>query len=311
MPAKTLHAVYLVESKFFEAAVLNSYRATLPTSGKKVKFVKVKVLGLVRGTRSYECEVLGTRAKVTLSSNCLAELYASGSCQPTPQTSKISSESCDVPTSSDDEELEREDTPDADVPSDHSCVTASDWCPVAYFDDHLASRHPLVDTQVPGRFRRIPKMAICALFLAFFPTALVEPCFASWRKHARDRDRRGLSALDTELFLRFIAVILRMGLTGLRRRAHHFTTELKSTAMTQTTFESLLYTINDAGFPAYEEGQQLPDSRTAVGNDPLRKVRRFADELLQAWHELFIPCTTVVADETMVGWTGATNIHIT
>jgi hypothetical protein len=49
MPAKTLHAENLVEGKFFEAAVLNSYRDTLPTSEKKVKFVKVKVLGLVRG----------------------------------------------------------------------------------------------------------------------------------------------------------------------------------------------------------------------------------------------------------------------
>jgi hypothetical protein len=29
------------------------------------------------------------------------------------------------------------------------------------------------------------------------------------------------------------------------------------------------------------------------------------------WQELFVPGTVLVADETMVGWTGATNIHIT
>jgi hypothetical protein len=31
----------------------------------------------------------------------------------------------------------------------------------------------------------------CALLLAFFPSALVEPCFEGWRKHASEHDHRG------------------------------------------------------------------------------------------------------------------------
>jgi hypothetical protein len=62
------------------------------------------------------------------------------------------------------------------------------------------------------------------------------------------------------------------------------------------------------GFPGYEEGERLPDGRAAVGQDPLKFIRRFADQLVQEWREVFVPGTMLVADETMVGWTGATNI---
>jgi hypothetical protein len=51
--------------------------------------------------------------------------------------------------------------------------------------------------------------------------------------------------------------------------------------MSQTTFESLLYTVRDVGFPGYEEGERLPDGRAAVGNDSLKFIRRFADQLVQ------------------------------
>jgi hypothetical protein len=33
--------------------------------------------------------------------------------------------------------------------------------------------------------------------------------------------------------------------------------------------------------------------------------------VLQAWHDLYVPGSLLVAEETMVGWTGATNIHLT
>jgi hypothetical protein len=70
--------------------------------------------------------------------------------------------------------------------------------------------------------------------------------------------------------------------------------------MSQSNFEKLLYTIRDVAFPAYEEGEQLPDGRTTLGNDPLRTIGRFADQLVHMWQELFVPGTVVVADETMV-----------
>jgi hypothetical protein len=311
MPTKTLGAVYLVESKFFSAAVLRNYRANHPSSETKSRLVKVKVLGLVPGKRSYECEVLGTRENVSLSSKSLAELYASGSCQPSQEHSDTSSECRDDSAGSVDEIQQREDTPDADVHNCHSRVTASDWRTVAHFDDQLADRHPAIDIISSGRLRSNVGMTPCALFLAFFPMSHVEPCFEGWRKHAAEHDRRGLSNLDSKMFMRFIALVLRMGLLGLRRRDHHFTPEVKSTAMSQTTFESLLYTVRDVGFPGYEERERLPDGRAAVGNDPLKFIRRFADQLVQEWQEVFVPGTTLVADETMVGWTGATNIHIT
>jgi hypothetical protein len=40
-------------------------------------------------------------------------------------------------------------------------------------------------------------------------------------------------------------------------------------------------------------------------------VRRFAVDLRQHWQEIFAPGSILVVDETMIGWTGATNIHIT
>jgi hypothetical protein len=81
--------------------------------------------------------------------------------------------------------------------------------------------------------------------------------------------------------------------------------------MTQLLFENLLYTIRDAGFPQYEEGDPLPDGRLGTANDPLRHVRRFGDELQLHWQEVYVPGSLLVMDETMIGWTGATNAHIT
>jgi hypothetical protein len=102
-----------------------------------------------------------------------------------------------------------------------------------------------------------------------------------------------------------------MGVIGLRRREHCFTDAVVSAAMTQAVFQNLLYTIRDVGFPAYPEGEPLTYGRIARAVDPLRRVRRFGDDLVHGWQELFVPGSVLVADETMVGWTGSTNIHIT
>jgi hypothetical protein len=77
-------------------------------------------------------------------------------------------------------------------------------------------------------------------------------------------------------------------------------------------FEGIhLFTSRDAGFPLYKEGEQLPDGRQATAEDSLSWVRRFADELRQRWQEIFASGSILVADETKISSTGATNIHIT
>jgi hypothetical protein len=48
-----------------------------------------------------------------------------------------------------------------------------------------------------------------------------------------------------------------------------------------------------------------------MGNDSRNFIRRFADQLGQEWQAVLVPGTTLVADYTMVGWAGATNIQIT
>jgi hypothetical protein len=50
------------------------------------------------------------------------------------------------------------------------------------------------------------------------------------------------------MFARFIVLLLRMGLLGLRRTDHIFTPEVKSAATSRSTFESLLYTIPSKAF---------------------------------------------------------------
>jgi hypothetical protein len=77
MSTNTLGAVYIVESKYFAAGVLSSYRAALPDSEKKCRLVKGKVLGIVAGKRSYDCKVFGTRDKVMMTTKSLAQLHAS------------------------------------------------------------------------------------------------------------------------------------------------------------------------------------------------------------------------------------------
>jgi hypothetical protein len=307
--------VYLVDSKNFKPAVLKAYRETLPNNEKNTRVVKIKVLGLVPGSRSYECQVLGLPDKVKLSSKSLSILHSSGSHQQAPQRSETSSEEYVGSGGSEEDDSGADSAADAgpvDAPVDASTnfasTVASDWLPVADFEDQVTTRFPTFDIGESARLRgNVPKTP-CDLFLAFFPLELVEPCFEAWRKHAAEHDRLGLGSLDKSMMMRFLALLLKMGAMGLRRRDHYFA---EGAPMTQPVFQNLIYTIRDVGFPAYPEGEPLTDGRTVCENDPLRRVRRFADDLQHAWQELVVPGSVIVADETMVGWTGATNIHIT
>jgi hypothetical protein len=67
MPTEQVGAVYLVDSRNLQPAVLNRYRNTLPNNEKKLKMFEMKVLGLVPGSRSYECQMQGIAHKVKLS----------------------------------------------------------------------------------------------------------------------------------------------------------------------------------------------------------------------------------------------------
>jgi hypothetical protein len=60
MPTKHVGAVYFVDIACFSIAVQKKYRDTLPSNKNKVNTLEVKVSGLLPGTRSYECEVVGT-----------------------------------------------------------------------------------------------------------------------------------------------------------------------------------------------------------------------------------------------------------
>jgi hypothetical protein len=81
--------------------------------------------------------------------------------------------------------------------------------------------------------------------------------------------------------------------------------------MAQRTFENLLYTIRDVGFASHEDGAVLSDGRVSSTDDPLKMVRKWVDEIQVHWRTVYEPGSLLVVDESMIGWTGATNIHMT
>jgi hypothetical protein len=312
MPSKQVGAVYLVDSKYVDLALLRKYRETLPKNDRTCRVVKLKVLCLLPGTRSYECQVVGVPDKVKLSGKSLGQVHAIGSRPQGPRNRDISSDDDGVSGEPEGSVSSDEDVPEPDAPAclqgyDHVC--ASDWRTVTEFEDQITSHYPNFDIDLAGRMRNFVQKTPCDLFLTFFFSYLVEPRFAYWREHAKQHDRRGL--LDRCMVMIFLALLLRMGLTGLRRREQYFNSWAQSASMSQAVFQNILYTVRDAGFAAYQEGEQLPDGRTCFDNDPLRPIRRFFDEVQHVWQEEFVPGAVMVADETMVGWTGATNVHIT
>jgi hypothetical protein len=311
MAAKQVGAVYHVDCKFVDAATLRSYRETLPEHEKRCKVVKVKVLSHVKGTRSYECAVVGVQCRIKLSSKSLQSHRAAGQRRPDSASSESSSGNIEGSEESEEQSSSDEEGPPAPLPARFHAITADDWTRVNEFSDQCLADHPAFDIDRPGRLRGFVPKTPCDLFLAFFPMELLEPHFRAWSAHAEEAGRTGLQNIDESMFLVFLSLVIKMGLLGLRRREHYFTGVFKSTAMTQRTFENILYTVRDAGLGAYEAGTPYPDGRIAHVGDPLSCIRLFADQLQQEWQEAFVPGSVLVVDETMVGWTGATNIHIT
>jgi hypothetical protein len=162
-------------------------------------------------------------------------------------------------------------------------LSAGDWRPLAAFDDQLTQRHLAFDFDNPDRYRSNASTTPCVLFLAFFPLELVETEFPRWQQHARDNERGGLASLDKAMFMRFQALLVMMGLTGMRRREMYWQDSDVFAALSLRTFENLLYTNKDAGFQTYEEGHPFPDGRVALSDDPLKRLGRFVMELQAHW----------------------------
>jgi hypothetical protein len=189
MPTKQVGASYLVDRKNFKPAVLKKYREALPNHATNSNLVQVKVLGLVSGSRSYECQVLGLPDKVKLSSRNLSVLHSSGPQQNAPQPSEDVSEEYVGSGESEDGDSGADSAADAwpvDSPTDFTEVLASDWLPIAGFENQVTAMHPTFDADEPARFRRRVRKTPCDLFLAFFPLELVEPSFQAWREHAAE-----------------------------------------------------------------------------------------------------------------------------
>jgi hypothetical protein len=121
----------------------------------------------------------------------------------------------------------------AGAPTDSTAIVASDWLPIADFENQVNTRHPAFGTYNSSRLRGSVRMTPCDLFLAFFPSELVEPSFEAWREHPAEHDRNDLSSLNKSTFMTFLALLLRGAMMGLRRRHHYFTEAVTSAATSQ------------------------------------------------------------------------------
>jgi hypothetical protein len=138
-------AIYFVDAKFFSPALIKNYRATLSDTERCFKVIKVELLGLIAGSWSYECKVVGIADKLRLSSKSLVNVNATASHQGPNITATVhchSGSAGDTEESeSDENEVFEDDAVDASA-HEVSIVKAKDWRLVADFEDPLASQHP-------------------------------------------------------------------------------------------------------------------------------------------------------------------------
>jgi hypothetical protein len=153
--------------------------------------VKVKVLGLMAGSRSYECQVVGIADKVRLSSKSLANVDAPASHQGPNSTTTVTYQSGDAVDTeeSESDEVVEDDAVDA-VANDLSILKAKDWRLESDFEDSLASQHPNIIPDSLGELRVRIAMAACDIFFTLFSMALVEAAFPSWRGKRQANHKR-------------------------------------------------------------------------------------------------------------------------
>jgi hypothetical protein len=96
------------------------------------------------------------------------------------------------------------------------------------------------------------------------------------------------------MMMRFLALWLFMGVTGLRRRDQYWNGDVfvnasaTSTGMSQSTFEKMLYTIRDTGFASYDDGTLMPDGRHTTANAPLKTIRKWVDDIQEHWRAVYV-----------------------
>jgi hypothetical protein len=134
MTTKQPCSIYFVDAKFFSPALLKNYLATLPNTEDIVK-----VLGLLAGTRSYECQVVGIADRVRLSSTSLVNVDATASHQGPNSTTTVNYHSGSAGDSeeseSDEDEVVEDDAVDAAA---HVTIVKAKHCrSVADFEDPL------------------------------------------------------------------------------------------------------------------------------------------------------------------------------
>jgi hypothetical protein len=209
----------------------------------------VKALGLLSGSRSYKCEVVGVRGTVKLSSKALAHVYAFGLRAPEPVNSETSDEISGSVGESDSEssgDCSSSDGEPVDAVQSHfSQLIASEWQKVDTFAGQCTRFHPNIDKNTKQRLRRDAPKTPCDLFLEFFPLDLVERRFDHWVQHAEQSDRGGLSNLGQVLLMKFCSLLVKMCVSDLQRRELYVNEGVSgiAPALPQRNFENLLYTI--------------------------------------------------------------------
>jgi hypothetical protein len=141
MTTKQPAAIYFVDAKFFSPALLKIHRATLTYTERRCKVDKVKALGLIAGSRSYECQVVVIADKVRKS---LVNVDSTAWHQRPNSTTTVAcygSAGDTEESESDEDEVVEDDAVDA-AAHEVSIVKAKDWRLVADFEDPLASQHP-------------------------------------------------------------------------------------------------------------------------------------------------------------------------
>jgi hypothetical protein len=170
MAANKAGSLYLVDIKHVPTEVRARWRQQLPNNEKNAKVVSCKVLGLIEGTRSYQCEVVGVPFKFILSSKALATVQTSG---PRPAVNNEEETSSDEKSCSGEDEsgvLDGEDGSgeDADdfAETGFAHLTALDWRKVNSFEDQCLRFYPNVDKDKKGSLKQNMAINPVDLFLA-------------------------------------------------------------------------------------------------------------------------------------------------